>query len=196
MSTSLRSLLVAGLVVANALQAQVPAEVVVGSRVRIHGSGLPKSEIVGTVTARDTATLTVQAIDQAATNRVGSLQYAEIPVALPAITELDISRGKHSNAGKGSLIGFGIGAGLGLTLGVAALSDNCSDCIINFTPGDVAALTVITGAIGAVGGALIGALSHSDKWERILPARTSFTPVLRPSPTAPGRVDIGVSLRF
>jgi len=200
MNTSLTTwALAASLAGANALQAQLPPDVAPGARVRVHLTGMPVDNVVGTVTARDSASLTVRALDQAATNRTGSLTYKEVPIGQANIAALDISRGRHSNAGKGAVIGGSILGGLGLVLGVAAMAEGCNpnEFCIEYTAGDVAAITVITGALGAGTGALIGALSHSDRWERVLPAGTArLSPILRPSPDMPERTEIGIALRF
>jgi hypothetical protein len=91
------------------------------------------------------------------------------PVAIPkaAIEKLEISTGQHGNAGKGALIGLGVGAIGGGIIGAADAS-NCNNsqsfCLFS-SGGEMAASAIAFGAIGNVLGAVVGAISRSDRWE-------------------------------
>ena len=88
--------------------------------------------------------------------------------ATGAIARLEVSRGRRSNAGKGALLGAAIGAGAGLALGVAASAEECSGFgCTEVGPGEVVAVMALFGATGAGLGALIGAASHSERWEQV-----------------------------
>ncbi len=88
--------------------------------------------------------------------------------ATGAIDRLEVSRGRRSNAGKGALLGLAIGAGAGLALGVAASAEECSGIgCTEVGPGEVVAVMAFFGATGAGLGALIGAASHSERWEQV-----------------------------
>ncbi len=196
MNTSLKWVLALSLLGGSPLRSQLPAAIEPGARIRVRTTGMPVSEMTGTVTSRDSASLVLHTLDQAASNRAGSARYADVPIDLAHIAALDISHGRHSNAGRGAVIGGSILGGLGLLLGVAAMAEGCNpnEFCIQYTAGDVATVTAVTGAVGAATGALIGALSHHDDWERILPAQASIAPIVRPSDA--GGVSVGLSLRF
>jgi hypothetical protein len=88
-----------------------------------------------------------------------------------AVTRLDISTGRKSNAGTGALTGSLLGAGLGaFALGTSAV---CRDEGVGTT------CAVVGGAAGGVAGLLIGAIigaaSKSDRWQAVpLDAPVSF----------------------
>jgi hypothetical protein len=74
---------------------------------------------------------------------------------------------RRNGAGKGALIGGSIGAGLGLLLGLASMRE-CSgwmDFFCDADFGDVMLFTAISGAAGALQGALVGALT--GRWGTI-----------------------------
>jgi len=61
------------------------------------------------------------------------------------------------------------GAGTGLLLGIAASAESCTGfCEIDVGPEDVVAVAAILGGVGAGIGALIGAASHGERWQRVV----------------------------
>jgi hypothetical protein len=152
------AVLLAALLVAPSfrLAGQTQASVAEGDRVRLsvrHGTG--KQQIVGRVTTVGRDTIIV-AEDQGA------------PTAIPraAIEKVEISRGQHGNAGRGALIGLGVGAIGGGVVGAIGASCNSSQefCLFN-TDAEIATGALVFGAMGTVVGAVIGALTRSDRWE-------------------------------
>ena len=125
----------------------------VGQRVRLK-TATTSAWLVGTLVAADTDTLRLQLTDGASL----------VPVARGGIGQLEVSRGRHSNAGKGAVYGAAILGSLGLIAGVAcANSDSWLRC-----DGGAAAVAAFGGAAyGAAIGALIGALSHSERWDGV-----------------------------
>jgi hypothetical protein len=87
-------------------------------------------------------------------------------VATPGIRTLQVGNGRRSNAGRGATIGGITGAMFGLGLGIAAAADNCKALcpVVDVGPEEVAAVTLILGAVGTGIGALIGTASHHDHW--------------------------------
>ena len=91
---------------------------------------------------------------------------ATVAVARTQIRAIDVSQGRHSNAGKGALLGFAIAGGLGALL--AAESCAASTSWFDPSPGACAATGgVIFGVLGAGLGAAIGAGSRSDTWQSV-----------------------------
>jgi hypothetical protein len=90
-------------------------------------------------------------------------------VATPQIRTLQLSSGRRSNTGRGAMIGGIVGATLGLGLGIAASSENCTGfCPApNIGAREVLAATAILGGVGAGIGALIGATSQRDRWVEV-----------------------------
>jgi hypothetical protein len=89
-----------------------------------------------------------------------------LPVALARIDikKIELSRGMHTNAGKGAGIGALVGAVLLGALVASAVS-------VDGTSNDVAIAGMAGGAVGAVGGAGLGALlgsaSRSERWDEV-----------------------------
>ena len=51
--------------------------------------------------------------------------------ATESAERVEVSEGRHSHAGKGALVGLGVGAGTGLILGLAASAEECGEwCVI------------------------------------------------------------------
>jgi len=74
-----------------------------------------------------------------------------------------VSRGEHSNAGRDAVVGGAIFGTLGLIAGLGCESEQNS--WFTCSGSDVANLTVLAAAEGAGIGALIGAFSHSERWQ-------------------------------
>ncbi len=108
--------------------------------------------VEGTVVSMDEMSLTVS-------------KDARVPVKIPrqAVTELELSAGRHRRALKGMLIG----AGIGLAAGLAAPSLNCFDCSSSPTTSDKLAVGSLFALVGAAYGAGIGALVKSDRWKHV-----------------------------
>jgi hypothetical protein len=116
-------------------------------------------------------------------------------VHLPRSTlaQVRVSQGIHALTGHGALLGLGIGAGIGLGLGLTAAARGCTGfCEIHVGPEDVLALTAIFGGAGAGIGALIGAVSHGERWQRAEWPRAGAGL----GPTSHGRMLLGITLQF
>ncbi len=140
-----------------------------GDTVRGTAPSMDVDDSVGTVAALETDTLTVQVEDRA----------DALYVPLADVAKLEVQRGQKSGTGTGALIGGGLGAALGVTVGLVGCS--ASNC--NLDEGDLtAAVAVVFGAGGALLGAGIGALIGSsiktDRWETVPldRIRVSLTP--------------------
>jgi hypothetical protein len=133
-------------------QARVDADS--GSRVRITVDQPSKHSHVGTLVSTDADSLRF-------TTDTGGL------VAIPtgSVTRFERSRGRHSNAGRGALIG-GVSLGAaGLILGVGASAESNSGWGPDIGAEEVVLATLIMGAAGTGIGALIGAASKGERWE-------------------------------
>lgn len=78
------------------------------------------------------------------------------PIPLAEVDRIQI---RKSNTKKGAIIGGLVGAGLGLAMGVALASDDFFDV----GGGEVALVTILQGAGGALSGAFFGGLTKSWK---------------------------------
>ena len=140
---------VAVLAVAQPLKAQEPS-IEPGTRVRIKASSIFPQPIVGTLESVHDSILVFR-----------SGQTAPLEIRLSQIERLEVSQGKKSNAGTGALVGGLIGTAVGVVVGL----------IIKEGADVQADLPVITGAIGAGGGVLIGTLAgasdQSDRWVEV-----------------------------
>ena len=94
----------------------------------------------------------------------GLSDSSAVTLPLDRVRRLEISVGRHSNAGKGALIGFGVGAVTGLALGIGCAN---SDSLFQCTGSEVAQATLIVGVIGVGVGGLVGMASSSERWELI-----------------------------
>ena len=113
--------------------------------------------------------------------------------AMESAERVEVSEGRHSHAGKGALVGLGLGAGTGLILGLAASAEECGEwCVIEVGTGEIAAVTVMLGAVGAGIGALIGSFSHGERWRQV-DLHPSEPARLAPIARAGG---LGIALRF
>jgi hypothetical protein len=103
----------------------------------------------GTVAAVDRETLTV--VQGHGGIRVG--------VPRSRIAKLEVAKGQKSHWGVGALIGTGVG----VLLGVLASNPPSSASEFQVDAGAVA----VCGAVGAAGGALVGALVRTDRWTTV-----------------------------
>lgn len=149
-----------------------------GARLRVRQGD---QSIIGTLVSLDSAGLVI-ATDKSDT----------VTAPRASITTVDISTGTKSHAGKGALIGLGVGAVTGVVVGLAASgSDNGG--FLDFSSGEWAVGVGLTGAVFGTGlGAIIGAFIHTDKW----------SPTVLPTVGVQGygpddrRVAIGLRLTF
>ena len=86
-------------------------------------------------------------------------------VSFPTATvmRLEQSHDRRTNAGGGAVIGALIGGGTGLVLGLLASSED--DSWFEVGPGEIAAASLTLAAMGGGLGAIIGAVSHRERWE-------------------------------
>jgi hypothetical protein len=153
----------------------------VGNKVRVRVATTPEP-VVGRVVATTEETLTLVSGDQ------------PFKVSMDQITAAEVSVARKSNWLKGTLIGAGAGAALGLILYAAAGDDGCSsdpddvdyehDCV----DGPIVAVTTFGGAFW---GAIIGHFVKRDVWAPMDLKRVQVT--LSPARRGAG---LNVSLRF
>jgi hypothetical protein len=144
----------------------------------------PDSAFPGKVETADGDVLTVQLL--------GRSQVITVPRT--AITSLQVRR-RYSQGGKGALVGAGTGVLLGL--GLVVYNHAVNHCVDD---GDDPGLcTTIDGVAtvglslsGAIIGAVAGALTHEERWERVDTQRLRFSVV----PDRHGGVRGGLSVRF
>jgi hypothetical protein len=139
----------------------------------------PKGHLEGNVAAADSDTLTVRLL--------GHSQIVTVPRA--AITSLRV-RQSRTHAGKGALIGAGVGLAAGLGLVIAIESGSCGGedrALCSFF--DVAS-TVVTTAGGTLIGAVAGGMTHTDRWERVDPRKLSVAVMPDPHGGIRGRLAI------
>ena len=154
-----------------------------GARVRVrlpgHGAGWLQGQFV--MLSADSAAI-------ALSETPDSVRFA-----MESAERVEVSEGRHSHAGKGALVGLGLGAGTGLILGLAVSAEECGEwCVIEVGTGEIAAVTVMLGAVGAGIGALIGSFSHGERWRRV-DLHPSEPARLAPIARAGG---LGIALRF
>ena len=160
-----------------ALRAQGPWPAGIGQRVRVtmdSGTGA----WIGTLVRQDSTSITLHG--------PGLSDSSAVTLPLDRVRQLEMSVGRQSNAGKGALIGFGVGAATGLAVGIGCAS---SDTLFQCSGGEVVEATVVFGFIGAGVGGLVGLASSSERWEKVaaVPVHLSL---------APHRLGLLVSLTF
>ena len=143
-----------------------------GTRVRIHtaGAAIP---VTGTIAYR--------APDGVAVLRAPS-DTAYVPLA--AITRVDVSTGRRSNAGRGAKVGGLIGVGLGALLGMAAMAED--DGYFDYGAEAIPTGMLGGGLLGVTAGVIIGALSSREQW----------TPGLEAIAVSPAADGVAVSARL
>jgi hypothetical protein len=124
-----------------------------GDRIRLKAPGVADRAIIGRLLRADRSALAVTRDD-------GSV----VDVLRSAIQELEVARGRRSQATKGAAIGAAAGAG---ALLAAAVGGGCDSddprCVI---------YPVVLGAvIGGLVGAGIGAMVKTDRWVKVDPGR-------------------------
>ncbi len=149
-----------------------------GSRVRVHQGA---QSATGTLVSVDSTSLTFI---------TGSADTVTAP--RDSITGVDVSLGTKSGAGKGALIGLGVGAATGVIFGaVASTADDNS--WVEFSVGQwVAGYGLLGAALGTLVGVIIGSAHHSDRWQPAVLPTVSFQAV----GSEDQRVALGVRIRF
>ena len=178
------SVLVLGLLAGLPLVGAAQADPVVapGARVRIKATGSRAQWVRG-----ELVSLTSDSVSIRVAEGVDTVQLPRSTVA-----QVQVSQGIHARTGPGALLGLEIGAGTGLLLGIAAAADSCTEfCENKVGPEEVLAITAVFGGVGAGIGALIGAISHGERWQRVDRPRVAR----RLEPTVYGRV-LGITVRF
>jgi hypothetical protein len=151
----------------------------VGSRIRILLPPPASDLLVGTLVESRPDSL-----------RVETASGDVLAVSRTAINRLQVSRGRHSKAGLGALIGLATGLGGGLVAGTIAHRETQ---FINITTGGVVLITALGGAVGAGLGALIGSAFKADRWETV--PLVSLETVGR-ADSRPGHLTIGLAIAF
>jgi len=180
-----RAGLIAVVVGVGVAQADEPAPVAPGLRVRLTAPSVSGKRLVGTVVGLDDATLTLQ--------REGGKETLQVPRG--AITTTEVSW-RRSRKGKGAAIGALVGLGAAVVVGLA-IGQDCEtvppfeplfDLLCLSNGESVGVLAILT----VPAGALLGlAVAPGEKWHPSSPDRLS----VRITP-ARGGARVSVSLRF
>lgn len=129
-----------------------------GDRVRVTAPAIQTGKIKGTVSSLSPDILAVSNSD------------TTIFIPNTAICELEISRGKKRNTGKGAIIGAVSGA---VFLGVLSVATNepCKEnewCFIELSTGEALGFGAFLGALGGgLNGAIIGTFIKTDRWKEV-----------------------------
>jgi hypothetical protein len=97
--------------------------------------------------------------------RLQKADSSTISLATSKVTEVEVSAGSGSRAGRGALIGGGVGLLLGAGGAIAVSSCDgffCGD----LPPGTVVLGLAVTAGVGALLGAGVGSLVHYQRWQR------------------------------
>jgi len=171
MQASLASIFVLILWAAGRVSAQLP-EFRTGAWVRIHTTGAAEL-LTGTIAYQTPSELGVlQAPDDTAV------------VSRAAISRVDVSGGRRSNALRGARLGALVGAGAGAALGMAVMAED--DGFFDFGAEAIPAGMLGGGVLGGAVGLLFGAVISSERW---IPATGSVA-------VTPGAGGVAVSASF
>ena len=125
-----------------------------GARVRVTLLAREAPQVTGSVLAIPTDSLVIAAEPDSLARSIARID----------IRKLEVSRGVHSNAGKGATIGALI---VGIALGCSVWSSTS----IDGSSKESVAAGVAGGAVGAIVGAglgaLIGSASHRERWDDV-----------------------------
>jgi len=127
------------------LRAEEAGTVAVGTRVRVTSVETGAQPLIGEVVALEPGVVVVVG--------EGGSRKERVPVA-PSTT-LEVSRGKKSQAGRGAMIGAGIGAMPGVLMTTGDY---------NTDKGNPAAVSLVGAAAGAAIGSLVGLAVKSENW--------------------------------
>jgi hypothetical protein len=101
-----------------------------------------------------------------------------IPVAMSAVTRLEVSRGRRRPWLRGGVMGFAAGAAVGAVAGaIVGSQENCEGSLAPCGPAfGATALGMFGGVIGGLVGVSVGAARRADRWEPIALARGASQP--------------------
>jgi hypothetical protein len=125
-----------------------------GSRVRILSPALGGQHKIGNVVSATADTLVFLPVKQSAST----------PIGTPNIITIEVSKGKHTQMGKGAAIGFLIFGGAGAFMSNVAYRDCHPHCLWKTTRRSD---TLIGGVLGGLLGAFVGAAlggRQTDTW--------------------------------
>lgn len=89
-----------------------------------------------------------------------------------AFSNLEVVRGQRTQAGRGALVGLGVGALTGFLLGFAGGEDCTGQEFICFDRPSMGMIGATLGMpTGAVIGAVVGRFNKTDRWVRLAPGR-------------------------
>lgn len=129
---------------------------------------------------------------------------------LAAVTDLEVSRGRHASTGKGIVVGLLTGGALGAVVGAATYQapKPCPPsglfCLNGFLDpgrgGTALIVGVLGGVVGGVVGGFVGHAHQSERWERVAPGPLASLLGIAPghvslTPTGGGAA-LSVGLRF
>jgi hypothetical protein len=136
-----------------------------GARVRLVTTALPADHQVARIVSADNDSIVFRSDAYPVTRSL----------ALSQIDRIDVSEGRHRQAGSGAMIGLGIGAIGGGILGAASFSP-CNDgwCIGPQTrTGNTALGAALFGALGGLTGAIIGSFYQRENWKSVMARPTT-----------------------
>ena len=127
-----------------------------GTPIRVQTVAKPKKWVTGRAAGATADSIGVaQSHGAVLTRSYDTLRYARAE-----LHRMQVSRGHRSNAGRGALIGGGIGLVLGVACVGSTDDDDWTGCEGG---GEVAVITLGLGGLGA----LLGALSHHEIWGEV-----------------------------
>ena len=125
-----------------------------GARVRILSPALGNGQQIGNVISATWDTLVFVPVKQSTSTAI----------ATPNIVRIDVAKGKHTQMGKGAVIGFLIFGGAGAFMGNLAYRDCHPHCLWKTTRrSDTLTGGVLGGLLGAFVGAALGG-RQTDTW--------------------------------
>jgi hypothetical protein len=140
-----------------------------GARVRILSPALGDRQQIGNVASATWDTLVFIPVKRSASTAI----------ATPNIVRIDVSKGKHTQMGKGAVMGFLIFGGAGAFMSNVAYRDCHPHCLVKTSRRSD---TLIGGVSGALLGAFVGAAlggRRTDTWIPVaVPVRTGPGPTL------------------
>lgn len=157
----------------------------VGSRVRVRHD---TTEVIGTLIRLDSDSIVVRS--DVIVKRQGMSVMEEVAIPVTADTRLDVSASQHSDAGKGALIGGGIGLAVASVL---AIMDATGDIGPN-SPGEVFLRGAIVFALpGSLIGFAIGSGKKRDTWAEV---PLDLSPQSDPYEVTEGMLRLGLRVNF
>jgi hypothetical protein len=155
----------------------------VGSRVRLRGRGLPRGEVVGGVVAADAQSVTIvrgPASARAPVAGVGSSDRLRTRIPFSQVERLDVAFGTRSLAREGALIGAAVPAAISLVCFAVGGASESHGAVDN-TGLRVGVWAAVAVGPGAILGALLGASTTADRWQRACGqhVRVTIVPGLR-----------------